>query len=584
MLRVSLAILVTFLLGCAAPVAPTTTAPPAAYLTPIRFDDAGSVFAQPINVRMQGIGRRDFDLRIRVDLSGGADGLIQDFNYRGSVRTAPRPDGRTTFSIYVESIDGVVSARGQGKRIEVRETGLSQQIFESVHNLDNTFHEISFPLLNTLLDARRDSARIQERDAGRFLALQTLSENIWPLYPVRRSRLAVGTSIWPETPREFIQLFESEMIPAIARSPQFREIFDRLPATERRGISNYDQFVSAVGGAMTSMFRGSDTSFGGRITGARIWNGQDVLESSGPVRATLTLGTGSNSAAARLAGNNHMLIDPFSGITLRTEFSAAIRIAAPGGQSIDGAQQISAMISPQERSLRIPAVVPTPGLTPVAPRGDVPAGGAARRISDIYSETIGSIFTVRADTSQGTGFAISRDTILTNRHVIEGARGGWVELTQNGALVSRAKVERVFDGANDLAVLKTERPLDLTPLSLARDLPSVGTEVLIIGSPIGLEGSITGGIVSQLRVIARAGYVQVDAAINPGNSGGPVFDRLGRVVGIATMRIEPSRTGGSTERPVIGIGFALSSETVLNLLSTARVSSIQDQWRAPTLQ
>lgn len=568
---ISLVFTATFLIGCATPTVPTSTAPPAAYLAPIRFDDAGALFAQPINVRMQGIGQRDFVLRLRVDLSGGSEGMLQDFTYRGSVRVAPRPDGRTTFAIYVDSIDGSVSARGQAKRIEVKESGLSQQIFESVHNLDNTFYEISFPLLNTLLDAGQPGTTRQERDVGRLLALTTLSENIWPLYPVRKSRLAVGTSIWPETPREFSQLFESEMIPAMARSSQFRELFNRLPANQRGGMSNYDQFMQAFGATLTNMFRGADTTFGGRISGSRVWNGQEVLESVGPVRASITIGSGSNTVAMRMTGNNHMLIDPYSGVTVRTEFSAALRLAMPGGQFIDGAQQISATISPQERGLRVSPLPSTPGSAAVAPRGDAPAGSTARRISEIYSEAIESIFTIRAGASQGSGFAIGRDVILTNRHVVESARDGTVDLVQNGTVVGRARIERLFDGAFDLAVLRVERPLNINPLTLARDLPSVGTEVLIIGSPIGLEGSITGGIVSQLRVISRAGYVQVDAAINPGNSGGPVFDRLGRVIGIATMRLEPSRTDGRT---VVGIGFALSSETVRELLASARVLSL----------
>ena len=570
-------LLVGMLAGCATPTVPVATAPPPPYLTPIRFDDSGAAFAQPINVRMQAAGRRDFVLRLRMDASAFPEGFVQDFTYRGSVRTAARPDGRTAFAIYVDAIEGAVSAgSGAGaKWMEVRESGLSQPILESVHNLDNTFHEFSLPLLTTFLDAANSGTAGRERDAGRLLALKALSENLWPLYPVRTSRLRTGASIWPESGQEFAQLLENELVPAMARSPQFRELFDRTPASERRGFQDYQQFMRAIGSAVTSMFRGSDMTFGGRISGTRVWNGQDVLESVGPVRAVFTIGSGLEAVSARMSGDNHVLIDPYSGITVRTEFSVSMRLAASGGRSIDATQQISASVLPPENRIRIPATPPAVSATP-APRGDVPAGGTARRISDIYASSIGSIFTVRAGSGTGSGFAVGRDVVLTNRHVVEGHAGEYVDLEQNGARVVRARIERVFDGAFDLAVLRTEKPLDADPLELARDLPAIGTEVLIIGSPVGLDGSITGGIVSQLRVISRAGYVQVDAAINPGNSGGPVFDRLGRVVGIATMRLEPGRTAGTDGRAIIGIGFALSSETARELLATARVSSLAE--------
>jgi putative serine protease PepD len=572
--RLLFVLLASLLAGCAAPSVPVATAPPPPYLAPIRFDDSGTAFAQPINVRMQAAGRRDFMLRLRMDASAVPDGFVQDFTYRGSVRTAARSDGRTAFAIYVDAIDGAVSAGvGAGaQRMEVRENGLSQPILESVHNLDNTFHEFSLPLLTTFLEADRSGAVGRDRDAGRLLALKTLSENLWPLFPVRTSRLAAGASIWPESGREFGQLLEHELIPAMARSPQFREMFDRTPASQRGGIQDYQQFMRHIGAAATAMFRGSDMTFGGRISGARVWNGQDVLESAGPVRATFAVGSGTNAISARMSGDNHVLIDPYSGITVRTEFSVSMRLAASGGRGFDVTQQISASVLPPENRIRIPAAPPAASATP-SPRGDVPAGGTARRISDIYASSIGSIFTVRAGGSIGSGFAVGRDLVLTNRHVVDGHAGEFVDLEQNGARVVRARVERVFDGAFDLAVLRTERPLDAAPLELARDLPAIGTEVLIVGSPVGLDGSISGGIVSQLRVIARAGYVQVDAAINPGNSGGPVFDRLGRVIGIATMRLEPGRAAGSDGRPIIGIGFALSSETVRDLLASARVSS-----------
>jgi S1-C subfamily serine protease len=576
MIRRSLVIVgLCFLSSCTAPGVPVATAPSRPYLEPIRLDDSGLAFAEPISVRMQGTGRRDFTLRMRMDLLDVGKGLSADLTYRGSVRTAARPDNRSEFAIYVDAIDGAVSFGGPTpslpQRVELRERDLSQQVFGSIHNTDNSFHQINLPLLALLAEQPGRPASRGEVEMVRLFALKMLSDNIWPLLPIRKARLAVGEDVWPTSYSAWRDLLDREYIPALSRSPQFREMFDRYPARERGGFNDFDSYMRNFGEVLSAVFGGGDTTFGGRISGTRVWNGQDVLEAAGPVRMTLSIGSGASAVAGRVNGENHLLIDPYAGITVRSEYSVAARVVAANARSIDVIQQISSTISPPPNSLRIPVASAAAVASP--PRGDVPGGRVPRRISEIYSTSIGAIYTVSTGSNMGSGFAVGRDLVLTNRHVVEGRAGGWVDLVQGGRRVTRARVEKVFDGAFDLALLRTEHPLEVVPLELARDLPAIGTEVLIIGSPVGLEGSITGGLVSQLRPLSRASYIQVDAALNPGNSGGPVFDRLGRVIGMATMRLEPGASGAAGGRPVIGIGFALSSETIRELLASARISA-----------
>lgn len=163
---------------------------------------------------------------------------------------------------------------------------------------------------------------------------------------------------------------------------------------------------------------------------------------------------------------------------------------------------------------------------------------------------------------QGTGFVVDEDGyILTNCHVVGGKlRGATPELIEVN--VKFADGRRVparivgWDYETDIAVLKVELT-DLTPLAFGdSDAAQVGDWVIALGSPFGLNDSVTAGIISakgrQVGLSPLESYLQTDATINPGNSGGPLVDMDGRVVGINTA-IE-SRSGGSD-----GIGFAIPS-------------------------
>ncbi len=162
----------------------------------------------------------------------------------------------------------------------------------------------------------------------------------------------------------------------------------------------------------------------------------------------------------------------------------------------------------------------------------------------------------RNSTSGGSGFIIDADGfIVTNNHVIESADEIEVVLADKTRIL--ATVVGV-DARTDIALLKIEydSPLQTVPWGNSRSA-RVGEQVVAIGNPFGLGGSVTTGIISALqRNInneALQSFIQTDAAINPGNSGGPLFDMEGRVIGVNTAIF--SRGGGS-----IGLGFSIPSE------------------------
>jgi S1-C subfamily serine protease len=161
----------------------------------------------------------------------------------------------------------------------------------------------------------------------------------------------------------------------------------------------------------------------------------------------------------------------------------------------------------------------------------------------------------------GSGFVYdSEGHIVTNYHVVENAEELSVRLA-NGE-VYPAEIVGV-DPSNDLAVIRIEADDLPQPLVLSdSDDLRVGEFVVAIGNPFGQSGTLTVGVISALgrviqspdgRFIGEA--IQTDAAINPGNSGGPLLDLRGRVIGVNSQIISPSRASA-------GIGFAVPSNTV----------------------
>jgi len=182
----------------------------------------------------------------------------------------------------------------------------------------------------------------------------------------------------------------------------------------------------------------------------------------------------------------------------------------------------------------------------------------------------------------GAGFIVDKNGyIITNNHVVSKVDHIKVRLHTDDTTDYRARVVG-FDPETDLAVLKIDPKTPLTPVTIGNsDAVQVGDWAVAIGSPFGLEASVTAGIVSALGrnigTLQLQRFIQTDAAINPGNSGGPLLNIRGEVIGVNTMIA--TRSGGYQ-----GIGFALPMNMVArvynDIIRTGRVSrgSIGVEW------
>jgi putative serine protease PepD len=192
------------------------------------------------------------------------------------------------------------------------------------------------------------------------------------------------------------------------------------------------------------------------------------------------------------------------------------------------------------------------------------AGIAARVLPTVVSISVRT----RSQGGSGSGFIIDGDGyILTNNHVIDAAvDGGEIAVTYaDGSSESARIVGR--DTSYDLAVLKVEREgLPVAALGDS-DATVVGDTVLAVGSPLGLQGTVTTGIVSAKdRPVTSSGdgtstdsfinAIQTDAAINPGNSGGPLVDTSSSVIGVSSA-IASLSVGSDGQAGSIGLGFAI---------------------------
>ncbi len=192
------------------------------------------------------------------------------------------------------------------------------------------------------------------------------------------------------------------------------------------------------------------------------------------------------------------------------------------------------------------------------------------------STVLPSVVQVNVGNGLGSGVVLTADgRILTNNHVVASV-GGQVTVTLNdGREVPTTVVST--DPASDLAVLQASGVSGLTPIKWAdSDSVKVGDAVMAIGSPSGLQGTVTTGIVSALdrkvtvpgesRRASSVSYqaIQTDASINPGNSGGALVNAAGELVGINSAIYSPASSSG--EAGSVGIGFAIPSDTAKQIV------------------
>ncbi|MFH1608035.1 MAG: trypsin-like peptidase domain-containing protein [archaeon] len=190
---------------------------------------------------------------------------------------------------------------------------------------------------------------------------------------------------------------------------------------------------------------------------------------------------------------------------------------------------------------------------------------ASSDFSGVIGDAIKSVVTVRTNVGQGTGFIITDDGyIVTNAHVLSG--GSTIQATTYEQKTLNANLIG-YNGNLDIALLKIEGGYDKLNLDNSDDV-EVGEKVIAIGNPLGLQFSVSEGIVSAVHRAGPNGieaYIQTDAALNPGNSGGPLINKQGKVIGINNFKV-----GGGES-----LGFALESNFIESTVNDIASQELQ---------
>jgi putative serine protease PepD len=238
-----------------------------------------------------------------------------------------------------------------------------------------------------------------------------------------------------------------------------------------------------------------------------------------------------------------------------------------------------------------------PSATLGSPVPAVRVSRAATSVAGIAAKVLRSDVSISVDdaTGSGTGSGVvlrSDGYVLTNNHVVaSAASAGTITVSFNDGRVDLPARIVGRDPETDLAVIRVLGASALTPATLgtSADL-AVGDPVVAVGSPLGLTGTVTSGIISALdRTVRVPGEsatapstplfdaIQTDAAINPGNSGGPLVDLAGRVIGINSAIASLTGAAGTDEQSgSIGLGFAIpvdeARSIALQLIRTGRAT------------
>ena len=253
----------------------------------------------------------------------------------------------------------------------------------------------------------------------------------------------------------------------------------------------------------------------------------------------------------------------FLGNRLATRENATAPVVAPTAVEAEApaAAATEAPAAPTTAPAPPTAVPAAPAPAPI-----LPADGAVEPVAAVAQAVAPAVVLVTNDLGQGSGIIYdAQGLILTNAHVV----GSFTEVTIT--LASGVRVPGQVLGADpltDVAVIQIDTDVEFGVATLAPDSSvQVGQLAVAIGSPFGLEQTVTSGVVSArgrvlINPIETGGesivaMIQTDAPINPGNSGGALADRQGRVIGMNTS----IRTDGSGAIGNVGVGFAIPSDT-----------------------
>ncbi len=269
----------------------------------------------------------------------------------------------------------------------------------------------------------------------------------------------------------------------------------------------------------------------------------------------------------------------------RGRFAATVLAGAlvlGGGAGVGGAAAYDALTGDDGAGTSPASAAPL--VSPVVAGGD-DSPAADGTVEQVASAVLPSVVKLEVSGAQesgsGSGVILSSDgEILTNNHVAEvAADGGRITVDFDDGTQAPAEIIGT-DPLTDTALVKAQGVSDLTPATLGQsDDVAVGEQVVAIGSPFGLDATVTSGIVSALNRPVDVGSdgngnttaypaIQTDAAINPGNSGGPLVNLQGQVIGLnASIR---STGGGSGESGSIGLGFAIPIDEILPVVEQMR--------------
>jgi putative serine protease PepD len=234
--------------------------------------------------------------------------------------------------------------------------------------------------------------------------------------------------------------------------------------------------------------------------------------------------------------------------------SAIAVLVVAVGVGAGGGAAVYSQVGP-ERTKTIVQEISSSSSTPIA-------SSSESAVAEVAAASLPGVVKITTDSGQGSGFVFDDEGhVITNDHVVGDATSVQVKFSTGKSYDGRVVGT---DPSTDLAVIDVDAPSSaLHPLELGdSDALVVGDEVVAIGSPLGLEQTVTSGIISALhrQMEAPNGFtindsIQTDAAINHGNSGGPLFDLNGKVIGVNAQIASDS--GGND-----GIGFAIPASTV----------------------
>jgi putative serine protease PepD len=205
--------------------------------------------------------------------------------------------------------------------------------------------------------------------------------------------------------------------------------------------------------------------------------------------------------------------------------------------------------APAEVEVAAPAPPSTTTIPPAAPASQIPAQPADEPVAAVAETLLPSVVQIELGSGVGSGVVYDPDgLILTAAHVVRGTSEVTVRLADGSRLTGTVLGS---DSLNDIAVVQVDRSdLPAAELALGEE-PRVGQLAVALGSPWGLNSTVTAGIVSAVdRSLDGQSMIQTDASINPGNSGGPLADRFGRVIGI---NVSIFTSSGASD----GVGFAV---------------------------